>query len=157
MREFPKNRREEGWENMDMEFSKEKGECEGLLNESRLNANAGKVLSLGSEWIDGKRRSALAVHSRYKYLRAPYISQTGSIFGYFTEDLTVHQLGAPSCKKIGLKYLYPQRLIDLKSAMIAFAALELWLCDTWPIFRVPPGTPKLHKKMNYVSWDLIIY
>lgn len=49
MREFPKNRREEGWENMDMEFSKEKRESEGLLNESRLNANAGKVLSWRSE------------------------------------------------------------------------------------------------------------
>lgn len=32
-----------------MEFSKEKRESEGLLNESRLNANAGKVLRLGSE------------------------------------------------------------------------------------------------------------
>lgn len=59
------------------------------------------------------------------HLRAPYISQTGSIFSSFTEDLTMHQLGAPNYKKIGLKYLYPQRLTDLKSAMIAFTALEL--------------------------------
>lgn len=49
MWEFPKKRREEGLANMDMEFSKEKRESEGLLNESRLNANAGKVLRLGSE------------------------------------------------------------------------------------------------------------
>lgn len=34
---------------MDMEFSKEKRESEGLINKSGLNVNAGKVLRLWNE------------------------------------------------------------------------------------------------------------
>lgn len=47
--EFAKDSREEGWANMDMEFSKEKRESEGLINKSGLNVNAGKVLRLWNE------------------------------------------------------------------------------------------------------------